>query len=59
MQKNQLEEGGGFSSLLAAFGGFIIGLLGVCIVICIVDYPKYKNQKNEKTLPAGDDSVKD
>lgn len=41
------EEEGGTSLIVVALGGFVIGFAIACVVVCFIDYPKYKRAKNQ------------
>ena len=41
------EEEGGVSLIIVALGGLVLGFVVACVVVWIVDYPKYKRAKNQ------------
>ena len=40
------ETEGNTSLILVAVGGFVLGFAVAAVVVCLVDYPKYKKEKN-------------
>lgn len=45
VQNSKFVVENGFSPILAAVGGLVVGFFAVDVIVCLIDYPKYKKEK--------------